>query len=219
MATRLVLAELAAVFERTRGRELRVVSIGGVDAARRVRDGERFDGVVLAAAVIDSLIAEGKALAGSRVDLMHSGVSIAVPEGAPRPDVGDEDAVRQAVLAAPSIGYSTGPSGVHLIGLFEHWGIADAIRSRLVQAPSGVPVARLLAEGRVTLGFQQLSELLHVPGITVVGPLPPSIQITTTFSGAVAATCAESDAALAVLQFMGSEACADAKRRHGMEPA
>jgi molybdate transport system substrate-binding protein len=123
------------------------------------------------------------------------------------------------VLAARSLSYSTGPSGVHLHRLFERWGIADAIKGRIVQAPPGVPVGSLVADGRVELGFQQLSELLNLPGIDVIGPLPPAIQIITTFSGGVSVTCQRPEAARAMLAYMASPAADEAKRRQGMEPA
>jgi len=139
MATRQLLADLVAL--RPPGAmAVEVESVGGVDAARRVRAGEAFDAIVLAANVVDQLIAEGHALPGSRVDIVQSGVFVAVRSGAPAPDIASEQAVRDAVLNAPSLGYSTGPSGVYLTGLFERWGILEAIRPRIVQAPAGVPV-------------------------------------------------------------------------------
>ena len=162
-----------------------IESVGGVAAARRVQDGEPFDIVVLAADAIDRLAAAGRVDPGSRVDLARSGVAIAVAAGAPRPGIGTEAAVRDAILAARSIGYSTGPSGSHLTRLFERWGIAETIASRIVQAPPGVPVGTLIARGEVELGFQQLSELMHLPGIDVIGALPPEIQVMTVFSAAV----------------------------------
>ena len=150
----------------------RTVAVGGVDAAKRVTAGERFDVVILAADAIDKLIAGGSVLSDSRVDLVRSPVAIAVREGAPLPEVSSEESLRQAVLAATSLGYSTGPSGNALLKLFERWGIAEQLRSRIVQAPAGVPVAQLVAEGRVELGFQQLSEMLAAPGIRVIGGMP-----------------------------------------------
>jgi len=219
MATRAVLNELAAAYAPA-GVQVAFDSVGGVDAAKRVQAGEAFDTVVLAADAIDRLIASGQVRAGSRVDLVHSGVAVAVPTGAVAPDLGSEAAVRAAVLAAASVGFSTGPSGVQLQKLFERWGIAEQLKGRLVQAPPGVPVGSLVARGEVALGFQQLSELLNVPGITVVGPLPPAIQITTTFSlGVCTAASAQASAVQGLVAYLTSAAAADVYRRHGMSPA
>ena len=219
MATRQVLAELCAAFEQGSGCEVAIESVGGVDAAKRVLLGEPFDVVVLASDAIDKLVAAGRVTAGSKVDLVRSGVAIAVRSGAPRPDIGSEEAVRRAVQAARSISYSTGPSGVQLAKLFERWGIAGEIKDRIVQAPPGVPVGSLVARGEVELGFQQLSELMHLSGIDVVGPLPPAIQITTIFSAGMCACSTQSDAVHRMLDFMTSPLAAQAKRRQGMEPA
>jgi molybdate transport system substrate-binding protein len=219
MATRQVLADLVRQFAGQGGPDVAVESVGGVDATRRVQAAEAFDIVALAAGTIDQLIAQGHVVPGSRTDFVRSGVAVAVPAGAPRPDLSDGDAVRRAVLAAPSIGYSTGPSGVQLVKLFGQWGIAEALQDRLVQAPPGVPVARLVAEGRVALGFQQLSELLNVPGVDIVGPLPPDIQINTIFSAGLAVTSCRTDAAQELLDFLRSPATEAAKRANGMDPA
>ncbi len=219
MATRQLLADLIHQFQQTSTQQVSTESIGGVDAAKRVQSGEAFDVVVLAVNAIDELIDAGRIVAGSRVDLVRSGVAVAVRSGAPRPDIGSEDAVKRAVLAAGSLGYSTGPSGVQLDKLFERWGIADQLRSRIVQAPPGVPVGTLVAEGKVELGFQQLSELMHLKGIDVLGPLPPAIQITTTFSAGVSVASTLPDAARKLLDFLASPATAEAKHRNGMEPA
>jgi len=219
MATRQVLAELIAAHERAGGSPTTLEAVGGVDAARRVQEGEAFDLVVLAANALAALESAGKTVAGSTVALVRSGVSVAVPAGAPQPDIGTEDALKAAVLAVPTLGYSTGPSGTHLLKTFERWGILETVRPRIVQAPPGVPVARLVAQGEVALGFQQLSELLHVPGIAIVGPLPPGVQIMTTFSAALAAACRQPEAAKKLLAFMASPVADEAKRRQGMEPA
>lgn len=218
MATRLLLNALAADFTAQTGQAVAIESVGGVDAAKRVQAGEVFDAVFLASEAIDKLIATGH-LQGARVNLVHSGVAVAVPAGAPQPDISSEDAVRAAVLAAPTLGYSTGPSGVALVKLFERWGIADAVQSRIVQAPPGVPVGALVARGEVALGFQQLSELIHVEGIAIVGPLPPAIQITTTFSAGVGSQSTQPDAVRALLDFMASPQAAAAKQREGMQSA
>lgn len=221
MATKAVLADLVAAW---REREpaappITVESVGGIDAAKRVQAGESFDGVVLAADAIDKLAAGGHVQAGSRVDLVRSGIYVAVKSDATAPAIESEEAVRAAVLAARSIGYSTGPSGVYLLKLFERWGIAEQIRERTVQARPGVPVASLVASGEIELGFQQLSELMNVAGVHVLGPLPPSIQQITVFSGAVAAKAAQADAVRAWLAWCASPETAALKQANGMEPA
>ena len=218
MATRLVLAELAAAWAQRSARPLVVTSVGGVDAARRVQAGERFDLVMLASDAIDRLIAAGH-LQAPRVDLVRSPVAVAVRAGAAQPDIGSGDAVRAAVLAARSIGFSTGPSGTFLMQLFARWGIAEQVADRIVQAPPGVPVAQLVARGEVALGFQQLSELLNVDGVQVLGTLPADAAFITTFSAARCAGASPDADVPALLDFLTGPDAADAKRRQGMEPA
>lgn len=219
MATKQVLAELIALYRKDHALDIALESVGGVDAAKRVQAGEAFDLVMLAQDAIDKLIAGGAVAPGSRVDIVRSGVAVAVRAGAPRPDIGSEEALKAAVLAAPTISYSTGPSGVQLTKLFERWGIADQLQSRTVQAPPGVPVGSLVAKGEAALGFQQLAELIHLQGIDLLGPLPPAVQITTVFSGGVARTASQPEAARALLAFFASPAAGEAKQRQGMEPA
>ena len=215
MATRQVLGELAATFESRSGSSVRVESVGGVDAAKRVRAGEVFDVVVLASNVIDALIAEGH-LTGERIDLVTSAIGIGVRAGSAHPDIGSAAAVRQAVLAADRIGYSTGPSGNYLAKLFEQWGIGDVVKDKTVVAPPGVPVTSLVARGDIDLGFQQLSELAG-DGVDVVGSLPDEIQSLTTFSGGVARTSPQPEDARALLRFMTTPEVSDIKRRHLMD--
>jgi len=219
MATRQLLTELAATYEQAAGVRVAIESVGGVDAARRVQAGEPFDAAFLASDAIDRLAAAGRVVAGSRVDLARSPVAVAVRAGERHPDLGSEAALREAVRHARAIGYSTGPSGTYLLGLFDRWGLADEVRSRIVQAPPGVPVGALVARGEVELGFQQLGELMHLPGIDVVGPLPPAVQFVTTFSGALCTASTQPDAVRAMLDWMASAAGDDARARQGMEPA
>lgn len=219
MATRALLAELLDAWQAQGGAPVAMTSIGGVDAAKRVAAGEVVDVVVLASDAIDKLLAAGHLLAGSRVDLVHSAVAVAVPAGAAVPDIGSEAALKAAVLAAPTIGYSTGPSGTALLALFERWGISALVQAKLVQARAGVPVGSLVASGEVALGFQQRSELVGVAGIQLLGDLPAAVAINTIFSGAVAATCTRPDVVRGLLAWLAAPATAAAKQRHGMAAA
>jgi molybdate transport system substrate-binding protein len=151
--------------------------------------------------------------------MVRSAVAVAVPAGTPHPDIATEAALKAAVLAAPTLGYSTGPSGVQLAKLFERWGIAQQIAPRIVTPPPGTSVASLIAKGEVALGFQQLSEMTGVPGIDVIGGLPEAVQIVTTFSAARATVSTQPDAVQKFLAFLASSETADLKRRHGMTPA
>lgn len=219
MATRDLLVELADAYRRHAGIEIRLESVGGVDAAKRVQAGEPFDVVVLAADAIDKLVAAGRVVEGSRIDLVRSGVAIAVRRGARRPDIGSEDALRKAVLAARTLGYSTGPSGVALQKLFERWGITETIRDRIVQARPGLPVGTLIASGDVELGFQQLSELMNLQGIDVIGAMPPGLEIVTVFSAGVCAASTQPGVVRNLLDFFVSPEADQIKQWHGMEPA
>jgi molybdate transport system substrate-binding protein len=219
MATRQVLADLVGAFERQTDTPVHLESVGGVDAARRVQAGEPFDLVILASDAIDRLIASGHVQPGSRVDLVRSPVAVAVKAGAPRPDIATEEQLRQAVLAAPRIGFSTGPSGDFLARLFARWGLTDTLQGRTVTPPPGVPVGQLVADGTVDLGFQQLSELMHLDGVQVLGQLPPGADFITTFSAGLCTGSTQVKSAQALLRYLTAPATAAAKRRHGMEPA
>jgi molybdate transport system substrate-binding protein len=231
MATRALLAQLLSDYAATGGPPVNMLSIGGVDALKRLQGGEAFDVAVLASDAIAKLVTSGHAHADSVTALLHSGVAVAVQtvqtnqdgQGGQAPrstaDLSTEASVKAAVLAAPSISYSTGPSGVALAQLFERWGIAQQVAARTITPPPGTPVASLVASGQAALGFQQLSELLHAPGIDVLGPLPDAIQITTTFSACVLTACQHVGAAQALIAYLASDAAAPAKRAQGMTPA
>ena len=219
MATKELLAILCPQYALSSATPVTFEAIGGVEVNRRIRAGEAVDVVLLAANAIDTLIAERHLVAGSRVDIVKSGIAVAVRAGSTRPDIGSEEAVRRAVLAARKLSYSSGPSGVYLEKLFERWGVTAEIKPRLVLAPPGMPVGALLAKGEADLGFQQLSELKHLPGLDILGPLPPAIQLITTFAAGLSVTSTRTAAVLTLLDYMNSPAALKAKQESGMEPA
>ena len=219
MATRLLLSGLVDGFQQRSGLRVAIESVGGLDAAKRVQAGEAFDFVVLASDAIDRLTASGHVQAGSRGDFARSGIAVAVRASAPQPDISTEAALREAVRSARSVSYSTGPSGVAVAKLFERWGMTQEIQGRLVQAPPGVPVGGLVARGEVALGFQQLSELMHLDGISVLGPLPAAIQVTTTFSVGICTGSLQVGAVQALLAYMTSAEATAVLRSNGMSPA
>jgi molybdate transport system substrate-binding protein len=145
-------------------------------------------------------------------------VGVAVKAGAPKPDIGTTEALKKTLLSAKSIGYSTGPSGVYVVGLFQRMGIADEIKGKLKQTPTGVFVGSIIASGEAEIGFQQVSELSHFPGLDYVGPLPAEVQQFTTFSSGIMAGAKEAEAAKALATFVTAPAAAAAYKKRGMEP-
>ena len=213
-----VYLELAPQFERTSGHKLVTAWAGTADIMKRMKGGESVDLVILAVNSLDELTRLGKIVPGSRVDLARSEVGVAVRAGAPKPDISSGEALKRALLSAKSIGYSSGPSGVYLAGLFQRWGIAEELKPRIRQAPPGVNVGEAVARGEAEIGFQQVSELLHVRGIAFLGPLPKDIQLVTVFSGGIHAGARQPDAARAWVRFLTAPAAAPVLRKNGMEP-
>jgi len=218
MATRQILAERSGAYRQKTGRSVAIESVGGVDAARRIRAGEKFDIAVLADDAMKRLEEDGFLKPGSRAGFADSGIAVAVRSGAKRPDLSDEAATKAAVLSAQSVGYSTGPSGTHVLKLLEKWGADQSKTVRIIQAPPGVPVGALVASGEAELGFQQLSEFLDVPGIDIVGTLPQEIQSLTRFSCGVCALATNEAGARDLIFYLTSPEADASKRRHGMEP-
>jgi len=218
MATRQVLAELVAAWKARGGAPVAIESVGGVDAAKRIRAGEKFDIVVLADDAMKKLEADSFLKGGSRAGFAQASIAVAVRMGTKRPDVASEAAVKAAVLAAKTIGYSTGPSGTHVAKLLEKWGIDPKDANKVVVPPPGVPVGSLIARGEVELGFQQMSEFLEVQGIEVAGLLPPEIQSVTLFACGVGAQAGNEVGARDLIAFLTSPDTNAAKWKHGMEP-
>ena len=219
MATRQILAELGEAHRRKTGRGVEITSVGGVDAARRVREGEAFDVVLLADDALAKLEAEGHLVAGSRRGFALSALAVATKAGAAPLTFADEAAVRAAVRGAATIGYSTGPSGTYLMNLLKRWEIDGEVGPRLVQAPPGVPVGTMVARGDAEIGFQQTSELIGVPGIVLAGPLPPTVAFETLFAGAIATAARDPVGAADFLAHLASPETEAVKRRNGMAPA
>lgn len=218
MATRPILAELSQWIGRAHGIAVRFGSAGGVEVARRVREGLVADVLVLADDALAALAVEGQVLAGTVRPLWISPVVAAVPQDAAAavPDLDSPAGLRNALLTARRIAYSTGPSGTAVLDLIARLGLADTLRERLVQAPPGVPVGSMLASGDADLAFQQHSELMGLPGVGVIGPLPGDAAITSTFSGAVMATSSRPTRALDVLALLGTDEASAVARARGM---
>ena len=219
MATRQLLSDLSRSFEQGAQWKVEIDSMGGVDAARLIREGKTIDVIVLASNVMQQLEKDGWVVPGTRADIARSGVAIAVRSGPPHPAIASEDDVKQAVLAAEKISYSSGPSGDHLKRLFERWNIAGVMAGRTVEAKPGIPVGHLLARGEADLGFQQLSEFLDLDGIDIVGPLPADIQTITVFTAGVGTHAAQPDGARKFIANLTAPETEAAKQKLGMEAA
>jgi len=220
MTTRHLLAQLSAACTQATGHAVSFTAMGGIQAAARVQAGAAFDLLVLAADALERLAQAGHVDAASVRPWLLSPMAVAIPaQAAQRPDVSSAPTLRQALLAAPRIGYSTGPSGTALLRLLEDWQLMQTLRARLVQAPAGVPVAQLLADGKVDVGFQQLAELQDHAGVTVLGRLPAGCEIITTFAIAISSRSRHPEAARACLDFLCSQHTDAVKRGCALEPA
>ncbi len=217
MATRQVISDLIQLFEKKSKYKVKLESVGGVNAKNRVEAGEPFDIVILASSALNNLIVSGKVVSDSKVNIVKSGIAIAVSEHSQAIDISNERAVKQAVLNANSIGYSTGPSGTYLIDLFGRWGILEQIQERLVQAPAGIPVGGLVANREIDIGFQQLSELLQLEGIKILGSLPEEIQKMTCFSAGIIENSKHTESVKELLDFFISPEVNEIKIKNGME--
>ena len=210
--------EIVSRFEQTSGHKVLFTWGSSPEIAKRVGSGEAFDVAILTSASIDKLISEGKLVGQSRAVFAKTGVGVAVRAGQPRPDISTADAVKNAVLAAKSVGYSAGTSGIYLADLFKRMGIAEQIKEKVRRPPSGTPVGELVARGEVDLGFQQASELIHIKGIDYLGPLPPEIQTVTAYTLGLNASSASRDAAMGLIKTLTSPESAAIIRKNGMDP-
>jgi molybdate transport system substrate-binding protein len=217
-ATEEAYRELTQHFEKASGHKVTTIFTGTLDAQKRLAAGESYDMIIMSGPAIDAQIKAGKVVPGSRVDIAKSGVGVGVPKGAPKPDISTTEALKKTLLAARSIGYSTGPSGLYMISLFEKLGLTDEVKGKLKQTPTGVFVGTIIASHEVEIGFQQVSELRNFPGVDYVGPLPADVQQTTVFSSGMIVGANEGEAASALAKFLTTPEAATAFRKRGMEP-
>jgi molybdate transport system substrate-binding protein len=215
--------ELVPEFERLTGNKVLTAygpSMGTTVNAIPVRleRGEAADVLIMVGYALGDLVKQGKVVADSRVDLVKSPIGIAVKSGAPKPDISSVDAVKRALLATKSIAYSDSASGVYVsTEMFEKLGIADAMKDKARKIPA-TPVGEIVARGDAEIGFQQISEMLPVSGIDIVGQLPPELQKITVFSAGIASVSREPDAGRALIKFLASPAASAAIIKSGMEP-
>ena len=215
--------EVVPAFERAT--KYRVVTVSGASLGGapdsipvRLERGEPADVLIMAASALDDLIRQGKAVSGSRVDLVKSSIGMAVRAGARRPDISTVDALKRTLLDAKSVAYSASASGAYIsTELFQRLGIADEMRSKSRRIESE-RVGAVIARGDAEIGFQQISELLPIEAITYVGPLPAEVQRVTVFSAGIAASSKQREAARGLIAFLASPAVTAAVVKSGLEP-
>jgi molybdate transport system substrate-binding protein len=210
--------ELLPQFEQASGHKVAAEWSSTPDIRKRIAGGEAADLVILADNATQGLIQQGKVAAGARISFAKSGIGVAVRAGAPKPDIGSADALKRSLLEAKSVGYSAGASGIYLVGLFDKLGIADQVKAKTAHVKPGEPVGEVVARDEAEIGFQQVSELIHVKGIDYLGPLPAELQHITVFSGGVPSAAKQADAATALVHFLTAPAAAPTLKKHGLEP-
>jgi molybdate transport system substrate-binding protein len=214
-----VLVDLVPAFEQSSGSKVAVTWGSANGLLQELAAGAGGDLVILSAEAVDDLVKQGKVVAGSKVDLARSAIGVAVRRGASKPDIGSPEALKKALLAARSVSHSkTGMSGIHFVTVPARLGIADEMKGKIVIPDPGTPVGEVVARGDAEIGIQQISELLPVDGVEIVGPLPAELQRITTFSAGVLAAAKEPDAAKALVRFLAAEAPRLLKDK-GLEPA
>jgi molybdate transport system substrate-binding protein len=214
-----VMLDLVPQLERQCGTRLTVVWGATNTIIKEFETGGDGDVAILTAEAIDQFITAGKATPGSRVDLARSAIGIAARKGAKKPDIGSTDALKRALLSARTVAHSkSGLSGIYFPTVLSRLGIADAMKSKIVIPDPGTPVGEVVARGEAELGIQQISELLPVPGIEIVGPLPADLQKVTTFSAGVLSSARDPDAAKSLVELLAAGFPPLLKRK-GLEPA
>jgi molybdate transport system substrate-binding protein len=217
IATKEAYLVLVPQFERASGQKVTTTWAGTVEIMKRIPGGEVHDLIIVSSTELDALIKQGKIAAGSRLDIAKSGIGVAVRVGAPKPDISSAQALKKTLLAANTVGYTSGPSGVYMAGLVERMGIANEIKAKFRSVPSGGTIGTIVAAGDCEIGFQQVSELVHIKGIDYVGPLPDDIQRITVFSTGIHAQATNPDGAKALARFLAAPAADSAVKAAGLE--
>jgi molybdate transport system substrate-binding protein len=220
IATREAYLELVPQFEKASGHKVTTAWSGTTAIMKTMAAGnEQHDLVVISSTEMEELIKQGKIVAGSRADLSKSGIGIAVRAGAKRPDVSTPDALKKTLIAAKTVGYTSGPSGVYMAGLVERMGIAAEVKAKFRSVPSGGTIGTIVASGDCEIGFQQVSELVHIPGVDYIGPLPAEVQRVTVFSIGLQTGAPNPGPAKALVTFLTTPAAVAVMQKHGLEAA
>lgn len=219
LAVREAYLELMPRFERANARRVAITWAGTVDIMKRLGAGEAYDLVVASQGAIDDLVRLGKIAPAGILVVALSGIGVAVRQGAKRPDISSAEALKRAVMEAKTVGYSTGPSGVYLAGLFERMGIAGEVKAKLRSVPSGGTIGAIVASGEAEIGFQQISELVHADGIDFIGPLPDEVQYITVISAGIATAATDPVGARALAQFLAGPSAKAVLERAGLQTA
>jgi molybdate transport system substrate-binding protein len=218
-AIKTTLEALAPQFEAASEHKLVITYGASARLLPQIEKGRPFDLTILSASVTDKLVASGKLVAATRIVIARSGAGVAVRQGTPRPDIGTVDAFRRTLLSTKSLGYSqTGAAGQFLIGMFQHLGIAEQMKPKLKLAQGGKPSLQALADGEIDLTIPQISEAISFPGVDLVGPLPPELQVYTVLPAAVAANAANPEGAKALIRFLAAPATISVIKAKGLEP-
>ncbi|HSC96919.1 MAG TPA: substrate-binding domain-containing protein [Burkholderiales bacterium] len=215
---RAVMAELVPQFERASGHSVSVSYDPAKVMLARVENGETADLIITGSGAIDTLVKQGKVLPASRRALARCRVGVAVRAGMPKPDVGTVESLKRALLAAKSVAYTQeGASGMHFSGVIERMAIAREVQAKAVRQPGGL-IGELVAAGKAEIAIQQIPELMAVPGIELVGPLPAEIQLVTVTSAGLFADTTQADAARRFIEFLVTPAAARVFKARGLEP-
>jgi molybdate transport system substrate-binding protein len=211
--------ELLPQFEKATGHKVTAAWASTPDIQKRVAAGEVADLVILGNSGTEELIKQGKLAPSSFANFAKASIGVAVPAGAPKPDISSADAVKKSALAARSIAYSAGASGTYLASMFQKLDISDQVKSKMATVKSGEPVGEVVARGEAEIGFHQMSELMPVKGIDIVGPLPPDLQQITVYSGGIHSGSKEAVAAAALVKFLTAAPAGSILKKHGLEPS